>query len=282
MTPASRQELALEEGDLAVWLLTPPEEAPLAFDELDAAERRRADAFRLRGDRTLYVAAHIALRRLLGGYLRTSAKELVFARADCPRCGGPHGRPVLSGAGPDAPHFSLSHSRGTVLVGIARAPVGVDVERLPRPERVEVCRSALHPWEQRELAALRAPDQPARFARLWARKEAYLKGTGVGVGGWTSKVYLGEGGPGAPPRPDGWSILDVPCGPGHAAAVATRGPAPRTVVHRLPPESVLVGGRVPDTARRRLVGVRHVLDADHALDDLDARDALDAPEEELS
>ncbi|MCT9011173.1 4'-phosphopantetheinyl transferase family protein [Streptomyces rhizosphaerihabitans] len=279
MTPASRQELCLEEGDLAVWLLTPPAEAPLALDELDATERRRADAFRRRGDRTLYVAAHIALRRLLAGYLRTSAKELAFARADCPRCGGPHGRPVLSGAGPDAPHFSLSHSRGAVLVGVARAPVGVDVERLPRPERVDVCRSALHPWEQRELAALRAPDQPARFARLWARKEAYLKGTGVGVGGWTSEVYLGEGGPGAPPRPDDWSVVDVPSGPGHAAAVAMKGAASRTTVYRLPPEAVLVGGRAPDTGRRLLAGVRQVLDADHALDDLEGRDAL---EEELT
>jgi 4'-phosphopantetheinyl transferase len=282
VTPVSWQELSIGEGDLAVWLLTPPEEAPLAFDELDAAERRRADAFRLRGDRTLYVAAHIALRRLLGGYLRTPPKELVFARADCPRCGGPHGRPVLTGAGPDAPHFSLSHSRGAVLLGVARAPVGVDVERLPRPERVDVCRSALHPWERRELAALPAPDQQARFARLWARKEAYLKGTGVGVGGWTSEVYLGEGGPGAPPRPDDWSVVDVPCGPGHAAAAAMKGAAPRTVVRRLPPEAVLVGGRVPDTGRRRLAGVRHVLDADHALDHLDTRDALDALEEELT
>ncbi|MET8096331.1 4'-phosphopantetheinyl transferase superfamily protein [Streptomyces sp. NPDC005236] len=267
---------------MAVWLLTPPEAAPLAFDELDATERRRADAFRLPRDRTLYVAAHIALRRLLAGYLGTSARELEFARAACPRCGGPHGRPVLRDAGPGTPHFSLSHSRGAVLVGVARAPVGVDVERLPRPERVDVCRSALHPFEQRELDALPAPDQPARFARLWARKEAFLKGTGMGVGGWTSEVYLGEGGPGTPPRPDGWSVLDVPCGPGHAAAAAMRGPAPRTLTHRLPPEAVLVGGRIPDPGRVRPAGVRHVLDADHARGDPDARDALDAREEELS
>ncbi|MFD5064323.1 4'-phosphopantetheinyl transferase family protein [Streptomyces sp. NPDC058394] len=241
-------ELPLQERDLVLWLLTPPDQGPLAFDELDETERRRADAFRLRGDRALYVAAHIALRRLLGGYLRTPAKELAFARADCPRCGGPHGRPVLAGAGPDAPHFSLSHSRGAVLVGVARAPVGVDVERMPGPERVDVCRSALHPYEQQELAGLRAPDRPAFFARLWARKEACLKGMGVGVGGWTSEVYLGEGGPDAPPRPVGWSVLDVPCGAGHAAAAAIRGPAPRTAVHRLPPKAVLIGGRVPGTA----------------------------------
>ncbi|MFJ8108049.1 4'-phosphopantetheinyl transferase family protein [Streptomyces sp. NPDC096132] len=237
----------MNEGELSLWLLTPPERVRLAFDELDEGERRRAEAFRRPADRALYIAAHIALRRLLGACLGVPARDLAFTRADCPRCGGPHGRPVLAGAGPGAPHFSLSHSRGAVLVGLARAPVGVDIERLPLPERVEVCRSALHPGEQRELADVAAPDRPASFARLWARKEAYLKGTGEGVGGWTSEVYLGDGGPGAPPRPDGWSVLDVPCGPDHAAAAALRGPVPRATVHRLPTEAVSAGGRIPDS-----------------------------------
>ncbi|MEU2283774.1 4'-phosphopantetheinyl transferase superfamily protein [Streptomyces sp. NPDC013178] len=239
--------LRVRTGRLDLWQLTPPGGAPLPLDELDEAERRRADAFRRPADRALYVAAHIALRRLLGARLGTPAKDVAFARADCPRCGGPHGRPVLAGGGPGAPHFSLSHSRGAVLVGVAPAPVGVDVERVPRPERVALCRSALHPGEQEELARRAPPERPAAFARLWARKEAYLKGTGEGVGGWTSDVYLGDGGPGAPPRPDGWSVLDVPCGPGHAAAVAVRGPVLETVVRRLPPEWVLSDGRIPDS-----------------------------------
>ncbi|MEV6014627.1 MULTISPECIES: 4'-phosphopantetheinyl transferase superfamily protein [unclassified Streptomyces] len=280
MTPAPASAPHPGQDDVEVWLLTPPADGPLASEELDPAERRRADAFRLPRDRALYVAAHIALRRLLAGYLRTTAREVEFVRAACPRCGGPHGRPVLHGAGPGAPHFSLSHSRGEVVVGVARVPVGVDVEKVPRPERVDVCRSALHPWEQRELEGLRAPERPARFARLWARKEAFLKGTGIGVGGWTSEVYIGDGGPGAPSRPEGWTVLDVPCGPGHAAAVAARGQVPRATVRRLPPEAVLVGGRVP-YGRPRPGEVRHVLDGGHARGDPDARDAPYASEEEL-
>ncbi|MFF7261188.1 4'-phosphopantetheinyl transferase family protein [Streptomyces sp. NPDC008159] len=239
--------LVLDADQLDLWLLTPPERSSLPLDELDESERRRAKTFRRPADRALYIAAHIALRRLLGAYLRLPAADVRFRRADCPRCGGPHGRPVLSDAGPGAPHFSLSHSRGAVLVGVARTPVGVDIEGLPRPERVEVCRSALHPQERRELDDVPASDRPACFARLWARKEAYLKGTGVGVGGWTSEVYLGDEGPDAPPRPPGWSVLDVRCGPDHAAAAAIRGPAPRATVHRLPAEAVLAGGRIPDS-----------------------------------
>lgn len=235
----------LRRGGLDLWLLPAPETAGrhgrLALHELDDAERARADAFRRPADRERYVAAHIALRRLLAAYLRTAPQDIPFARAACPRCGAPHGRPVLTGADT---HFSLSHSRGAVLIGVARSPVGVDVERLPRPERVEVCAPALHPGERRELAAHPPADRPAAFARLWARKEAYLKGTGIGVGRWTSQVYLGDGGPHTPSRPAGWTVVDVPWGSGHAAAAAIRGSAPRQVVRRLPPQAVLDGGHV--------------------------------------
>ncbi|MGW0702190.1 4'-phosphopantetheinyl transferase family protein [Streptomyces sp. NPDC002867] len=235
-------------GRLDLWLFATPESAgrhgPLALYELDEAERRRADAFRRPVDRERYVAAHIALRRVLAAYTGTAPRDIAFRRAECPRCGAPHGRPVLVGS---AVHFSLSHSRGAVLIGVAPAPVGVDVERLPRPERVDLSATALHPGERRELERYAPGDRPAVFARLWARKEAYLKGTGIGVGGWTSEVYLGDGGPHTPPRPADWTVVDVPWGSGHAAAAAIRGRLRRQVVRRLPPQAVLAGGRVPST-----------------------------------
>lgn len=233
---------------LEVFLLSPnrrPEEDGAAFpsygpgaldqlDELDEAERRRAAAFRRPADRDLYVAAHIALRRVLATYVGIPARKLAFARADCPRCGGPHGRPVLAAPG-SVPHFSLSHSHGTALIAVAARPVGVDVERLPTPERVEVCLPSLHPYEQAELRRLEGADRQAGFARVWARKEAYLKGTGAGIGRWMSEVYVGAGGPEAPRGPDGWTVRDVPCPAGHAAAVALHGTPPtHTVVRELP------------------------------------------------
>ncbi|MFE9840277.1 4'-phosphopantetheinyl transferase family protein [Streptomyces goshikiensis] len=230
---------------LGLWLLPAPETAgrhgPLALHELDETERGRADAFRRTADRERYVAAHIALRRLLAAYLRTAPQDIAFARAECPRCGAPHGRPVVAGAGA---HFSLSHTRGAVLIGVAGSPVGVDVERIPRPDRVEACAPALHPGERRELAAHARVERPAAFARLWARKEAYLKGTGVGVGGWMSRLYLGDEAPHAPARPAGWTVVDVPCGPDHAAAFAIRGRAPRYDVRRLPPQAVMAAGHI--------------------------------------
>lgn len=243
--PHRAPELHLDKGQLDLWLLTLPDsggcQSRLAIRELDDAERRRADSFRRRADRWLYTATHIALRRVLGAYLRVPPEELAFSRARCPRCGGPHGRPVLAGEHPDVPYFSLSHSHGAALIGVADSPVGVDIEQLPRPERVEACASALHAYERRELDRRSSEQRQALFARLWTRKEAYLKGIGIGVGGWMSRTYLGDGGPGAPPQPVGWTVLDVPCDPGHAAAAAIRSVRPRTVVRHLPPEAVLVG-----------------------------------------
>ncbi|MER8041244.1 4'-phosphopantetheinyl transferase superfamily protein [Streptomyces sp. NPDC094032] len=65
------------------------------------------------------MAAHTALRVLAGGYLGLGPAGLVFARLDCPGCGGPHGRPVLAGEAGRL-HFSLSHSGELALLAFAR------------------------------------------------------------------------------------------------------------------------------------------------------------------
>jgi 4'-phosphopantetheinyl transferase len=55
---------------------------------------------------------------------------------------------------------------------------------------------------------------------LWTRKEAYLKGLGVGVNHGLASEYLGtEGGAAAPA---GWSVLDVAVPSSYAAATALR------------------------------------------------------------
>ncbi|MEV7545017.1 4'-phosphopantetheinyl transferase superfamily protein [Streptomyces sp. NPDC089915] len=185
---------------------------------LDPRERSRVTSFVRPLDRGRYVAAHLALRRVLCAYEGVRPAELVFVRRSCPCCGGPHGRPALAGA--DAPHFSLSHAGGLVLIGVAGRPVGVDVEALPPPRKAATVSEALHPAERRAVHAAQPALRPAVFARLWARKEAYLKGLGTGVGRSPDLDYLGDPGVGAPARPPGWTVRDVPVGPEHAAAVA--------------------------------------------------------------
>ncbi|MFZ3597699.1 4'-phosphopantetheinyl transferase family protein [Streptomyces sp. BH104] len=189
-----------------------------ALDILDADERRRAAAFHFDRHRVRYVAAHRALRTVLGERLGRAPEDVRFTRLPCPGCGGPHGRPALA----DAPglHFSLSHSGDLALVALAPAPVGADVEELPSAKVAGELTAVLHPRERAELASLTDPEEHRlAVARAWVRKEAYLKGLGTGLSRGTDRDYVGvlTHSPGAP---DGWTLRDVPVPEGYTAAVA--------------------------------------------------------------
>jgi len=142
---------------------------------------------------------------------------LALTREPCPLCGGAHGRPALSGG----PHFSLTHAGDLVLLAFAAQPVGVDAEVVPEPADATELAGVLHPRERAELSALPEQDRAAAFARCWTRKEAYLKGTGTGLGEDPSVSYVGtaENGPASPP---GWRLADVDVPAGYAAATAVR------------------------------------------------------------
>jgi 4'-phosphopantetheinyl transferase len=187
---------------------------------LDAEELTRAAQFRYDDDRDSYVCAHVALRRLLGAYLRMPPRSVAVSRAPCAHCGGPHGRPVLPG---DTLHFSLSHCAGLSLLAFATTPVGVDVESVPEPRTVAETADVLHPREAAELALLSPAERPPAFTRVWTRKEAYLKGCGVGLSDNPAADYVGSGP--VPTAPDGWTLTDVLVPEGHCAAVAIRTPA---------------------------------------------------------
>jgi 4'-phosphopantetheinyl transferase len=192
--------------------------ARLAPGVLDETERGRAAGFLRSTDRRCYVAAHVALRVLLGAQLGTAAGAVRLLREPCPSCGGPHGRPAVEGGGA---YFSLSHSGESALIAIAAVPVGIDVERIPGPGVVAEVSTALHPLEQAELAALPEQARPLAFARAWSRKEAYLKGIGTGLGRDPALDYVGTGLSPAP-GPGDWVLTDVVAPPGYAAAVAVQ------------------------------------------------------------
>ncbi|MDF9816264.1 4'-phosphopantetheinyl transferase superfamily protein [Streptomyces sp. SPB162] len=187
-----------------------------ASDVLDPEELRRAAAFRTDADRDCYRAAHVGLRLLLGAHLGRAPRDVTLVREDCPGCGGPHGRPAVEGGGV---HFSLSHSGSVALLAFAATPVGVDVETVPSADAVADIAAVLHRAEIAELEALEPPERPAAFARAWVRKEAYLKGLGIGLGRDPSQDYVGTGeAPAAGPA--GWTIADVAVAENRAAAVA--------------------------------------------------------------
>ncbi|MER6782734.1 MULTISPECIES: 4'-phosphopantetheinyl transferase superfamily protein [unclassified Streptomyces] len=188
-----------------------------ALSLLDAGERERAGRLLRAGDRHRYLASHVGLRVLLGGYLGLAPQEVALVREDCPCCDGPHGRPAVAGG---AVQFSLSHSDDLAYLAFAAVPVGVDVEAVPSAAAVADVLHALHPAETAELSALPAQERPEALARLWSRKEAYFKGTGTGLALGLAEPYVGSGP--APSAVPGWHLTDLPAPAAYAAALALR------------------------------------------------------------
>ena len=154
---------------------------------LEPAELERADAM-LPAVRTSFVSGRAAQRQFAAELLGLPAGEL---RCDysCPRCGTglSHGRPGYERAGIRLPLLlSLSRAAGWTLVAAVVSPppglrLGVDIEDPSRTDFPGYGDVALTESERRALAGLRAAELPRERARLWARKEAWLKMTGEGL-----------------------------------------------------------------------------------------------------
>lgn len=226
LTPAAWARLPepLRPGRPRLWLARVEDlrgaVAPLADALLDSGERERAAAFHRAADRDGYRVAHVCLRLLLGAHLGIEPSQVPLVRRPCPVCRAPHGRPDVPGV---PLCFSLSRTAGWCLIAFADTAVGADIERLPASDVVSGLTETLHPREAAELAACPPDRRAAAFARVWTRKEAYLKGLGTGLGRDPSLDHLGACARG-PRRVPGWVVDDVAVGPGHAAAVAVADP----------------------------------------------------------
>ena len=88
------------------------------------------------------------------------------------------GRPRLEAPGGMRLHLSLATRAGFVAVALARAAVGVDIERVD-PDAAPPL-AALHRDEQAALARLPPAMRPLAFTQLWSAKEAYVKALGTG------------------------------------------------------------------------------------------------------
>jgi 4'-phosphopantetheinyl transferase len=203
---------------------------------LSPEERARASRFAFARDRRRFIAARVALRSVLAGYLRADAGAIRFIY-------GPAGKPALAGPSGDPICFNMAHSCGLALIGVTRGlAVGVDVERTRTDIDVDGITSRFFSAaEAAAIAALPAQNRYEAFFACWTRKEAYLKARGTGLAlpldGFDVSVE-----PDAPTvrlqtRPDAgdadrWRILPVEAPQGFAAAVAV------AVAKSAPPSTV--------------------------------------------
>jgi 4'-phosphopantetheinyl transferase len=238
---------------------------------LSPEEQARADAFHREAHCRDYIVAHAALRWVLGSQLGVPPAAVDFADGSFGGSlkGGVAGRikPALRSSVTDATtfgrddeptpnskdlRFNLSHTRGAALIGVAPGrELGIDIEReRPMADLESIARSVMSLEEWSGWMAIPAEHQQRAFYRLWTRKEAYLKGIGLGLyrnlqevtvpvteasfaEGQIYPVYDRAG-------TEVWQVMDIQAGPGFAAALALHSAgkgagvgAARTVVRHL-------------------------------------------------
>jgi len=136
----------------------PADVSALPFDAWinEVPEPRRTRILRQRNAQS--AAAQLCADRLLGYALRRLYG--LDVRALDQRV-TPEGKPYFDG--PQAPHFSISHSHAMALCALHGAPVGADVS------------------DAEYAAYLASPDPVRFFFRIWTLKESFVKQTGLGI-----------------------------------------------------------------------------------------------------
>jgi len=220
--------LALEPGWVHIYRLAldlPGEKRSSLAEFLSLEERERAARFRSPRDGQRFTAAHGQMREILAGYLGMEPGAVQFTQNE-------YGKPGLAGAADLL--FNLSHSQSLALLAVSSLnPVGIDIEAIHLDiDRTNISRRFFSPRESSGLAALPEHDQARAFFACWTRKEAYIKGRGLGLSipldafevsiSPDEQPCLVVPGPGQP-ADEKWSLYDIDPGPGFTAALAVAG-----------------------------------------------------------
>jgi 4'-phosphopantetheinyl transferase len=213
---------------------------------LSPEECGRALRFQFAGDRRRFVACRGWLRRLLAGYLDIDAAAIGFGE-------NAFGKPRLTTPATPWLHFNVSHSGGMAVFAVARDhEVGVDVEQVHDDFPVDAVAHRFFTRREQETLDASPPGHRVDVAfALWTRKEAYLKGIGVGFA--TEQTARGR----ALEECSDWSVAAFDAGTGFIAAVAVEGRGVH-VPAAAQPLSLAAYAEESDTAVKANLGVVEV------------------------
>lgn len=220
--PVLRREVHL----WRISLVRPPEDLRRLFTLLDSDERQRAARFHFANDREKFIAGRGGLRLILGRYLDEDPRTVCFSY-------GPSGKPEISGGDFDSKlRFNLSHSHELAVLAVTREQrVGIDLEVTggDRLEPVEIADACFSPDEQRLVRQASSEERIDLFYRIWTRKEAILKGLGVGLNGLSDRFSISLGRRMVIPASSGdesesnWSVEEIRIAPNYVGAIAVEG-----------------------------------------------------------
>jgi 4'-phosphopantetheinyl transferase len=190
------------------------------------SERARADRLARPENRWRFLQSRGALRWLLGSYLDMAPEELDFGHTA-------HGKPFLCIEGSPAPiAFNQSHNADLLAIAISDCgPVGIDIEHIDRHDIERLSGRILSDAEAACYASLKEHERKPVLWRAWTRKEAYLKGVGIGLSEPLPRTTVTID-PHSPARlvasqtrprdPEFWRLSEFRPAPGVIGAVAIR------------------------------------------------------------
>lgn len=166
-------------------------------------------------DRSASLIAQLTLRRLVAARTGIPLEAVLLGRDE-------RGPPIV--LNPMGLRATISHSGSMIACAVAGREVGVDIERDDRAEADEpLADRVCTPDERVYLRATPAAKRRRALVRLWARKEAFAKGLGMGLELPFGTLDVLRDMPvvaGAPQA--GWVVRDVGAPSGYLAAIAVR------------------------------------------------------------
>ena len=200
---SGRPVSGLAADEIGVWLveLDAGLESQAEIDEtepgrelevLDAEERARAARFVRARDRRRFARCRSALREILGGLVCEQPGALRFRAVA-------RGKPELDFPNIDEKkppvRFNVSHSSDLAVIAVCRGrELGVDLEQVRAIGEAErIVESFFSASELAEFGRLVPDEKAMAFVRGWTRKEAILKGLGIGIAGLADRYETGFG-----------------------------------------------------------------------------------------
>lgn len=209
-----------QDGEAHLWIHRPRLDSGargLTKEELSHASRYRSQIAQQR-----FLTRRRVLRDLLGWYLGLAPQAVPLQRDAC-------GKPFLPN-GPEL-RFNASESDGLVAVAFrAHGEIGIDVETTRREISIErLAPTFLTSGEMADLKRAGTEERKGVLLQAWARKEAYLKGVGIGLRGSPKTIETGLQGSWRLVRDLGspslspWWVTDLEPFEGGRLALATEG-----------------------------------------------------------
>jgi 4'-phosphopantetheinyl transferase len=160
------------DNQVLLWYLNrsqiPLHEKWLAADEIERALRMKPER------RDEFVSGRNALRALMASFLGREPAAIPIRISY-------RGKPYLDGLSVE---FSFSHCNGHLLLGVARQPLGIDLERCRRRANLmPIARRILDSGACAQLEASDASRRESLFYRYWTAHEAVQKLRGDGLFG---------------------------------------------------------------------------------------------------